>query len=63
MNSPSSRGSSEIRVSIALSALAAVALVLRFLARLQRTSKIELDDWFALAGLVCVSWLPKLEIS
>jgi len=62
MNSPSSRGISEIRVSIALSALAAVALVLRFVARLRRTSKIELDDWFALAGLIGIGAMLIEEI-
>lgn len=56
---PSDKGWQEIRVGIALTVLAITAVVLRFVARIKRRLKIEIDDWFALAGLVCLFKVPR----
>lgn len=50
---PSSRGWQEIRVGIALTTMATVAVILRFIARYRRRLNLEIDDWFTLAALVC----------
>jgi hypothetical protein len=57
---PSERGWQEIRVGIALTALATVAVALRFTARLKRKLRLAIDDWFALAGLVCLIYRHKI---
>lgn len=57
MNQPNNRGWEEIRVSIALTVLATIAVVLRFAAKLRRGIHLELDDYFALIGLVQFTYI------
>lgn len=52
---PNYRGWQEIKVGIALTTLATVAVTLRFTARFKRKLKLQIDDWFTLAALVCFS--------
>lgn len=49
---PNERGWQEIRVDIALTCLAVLAVALRFFTRLKKGTKIGTDDWLALSGLV-----------
>ncbi|MCJ1267607.1 hypothetical protein MMC22_007493 [Lobaria immixta] len=51
---PSSRGWQEIRVGIALTAMATIAVILRFIARYRRKLNLEIDDWFTLAALILI---------
>ena len=50
-STPNDQGWEEIKITIPLTCLAALAVGLRFMARLRRAN-IGMDDWFALAGLV-----------
>lgn len=52
---PSARGWDEIKIGIALSVLATIAVVLRFVARFVRRVKLGTDDWLALASLVLIT--------
>ena len=49
---PSRRGWEEIAISITLVTLAAIAVLLRFAARIKRKLSLEIDDWLALLGQV-----------
>ncbi|CRG90045.1 hypothetical protein PISL3812_07086 [Talaromyces islandicus] len=52
---PSPLGWEEIKISIALSAISALAVALRFTSRLVKRAKLGLEDWIALASLVSIS--------
>lgn len=51
---PSTLGWREIKIGIVLSAIAAVAVLLRFVSRFIKKVKLGLDDWMALASLVSI---------
>ena len=51
---PSRRGWEEIAISITLVTLAAIAVLLRFAARIKRKLSLEIDDWLALLGQVWI---------
>jgi dolichol kinase len=51
---PNDRGWEEIRTGIALSSIAFVAVILRFVARYVRRLQLEIDDWLSLASLVAI---------
>ena len=55
---PSRRGWEEIAISITLVTLAAIAVLLRFAARIKRKLSLEIDDWLALLGQV---WIIKAK--
>ncbi|EED16368.1 integral membrane protein [Talaromyces stipitatus ATCC 10500] len=52
---PSARGWEEIKIGIALSVLATIAVFLRFVARFVKKVKLGTDDWLALASLILIS--------
>lgn len=51
------------RPSIVLSALATIAVTLRFITRRRKNFKLELDDWLALAALVSIDCLVTCKVT